>query len=72
LVPNYCYITRAKQGGIYIEAPYDEDFVDALKRHIPPEHRRWDAALKQWWVSEKYEAQARLDARAFFEDVMET
>jgi len=70
LFKSHCYLTH-KHGGIYIDAPYDEDFIDALKRHVPPEHRQWKPEIKQWWVSEKYAAQAERTARAHFENVME-
>lgn len=67
---DYCYITK-KHGGVYIDSPYDADFLDALKRHIPPEYRQWKPEVKQWWVHEKYARQAEIDARAFFANVIE-
>ncbi|HOV80821.1 MAG TPA: hypothetical protein PK728_12080 [Bacillota bacterium] len=67
---SHCYITR-KHGGIYIDTPYDEDFIEALKRHVPAEHRKWDPDMKTWWISDKYAAQAERDCKAHFENVME-
>lgn len=65
-----CYLTK-KHGGVYIEAPYDPDFIDALKRHIPASDREWKPCMGQWWVSDKYAAQAERDAKAFYANVIE-
>lgn len=77
-MPNdYCYITKKisdsgyRYSGIYIDCPYNPEFIEIFKQHIPASDRKWMPELKQWWVSEKYAAQAIRDAKAFYENVME-
>jgi len=65
-----CYVTK-KHGGIYIDSPYDADFIELLKRHVPQEFRKWNPVMKQWWVHDKYARQAQIDARAVYGDVIE-
>lgn len=67
---NHCYLTK-KNGGVYMEAPYDPEFIADLKRLIPQQFRTWDNDLKHWYVAEKYAAQADRLARAYFENVIE-
>ncbi|HBC93610.1 MAG TPA: hypothetical protein DCZ10_12145 [Pelotomaculum sp.] len=67
---NHCYITK-KNGALFIDAPYDQDFIDSLKRHIPAQAHRWDPDTRQWWVDGKYSAQAERDCWAHFENVIE-
>lgn len=69
-VRNHCYLTR-KNGGVYIECPYDPDFLEVLKSAVPSSDRKYDPGTKQWWVSDKYRAQAERDYRTFFENVIE-
>lgn len=47
---NHCYITP-KDGDIYIECPYDEEFLEVFKAAIPSSDREWEGDLKRWWVS---------------------
>ncbi len=67
---TYCYITK-KHGGIFIDCSYDPDFLEVLKGHVPPNHRRYDPDLKQWWIHELFAKQAIRDAKVFFDNVME-
>lgn len=39
-----------KDGWIYVRAPFDQEFVDELKKRISPAHRRWDPVEKLWKV----------------------
>jgi hypothetical protein len=65
-----CYLTK-KNGGIYIDAPYDEGFLETLKMHVPPQGRSWNPDMKQWFVKDKYANQAERDCRAHFDNVIE-
>ena len=65
-----CYITK-KGGVLYIDVPYDEGFLEAMKRHIPLEGRTWNNDMKQWIIKEKYAAQAEQDCKAHFGNVIE-
>jgi len=67
---NTCYLTK-KHDGVYFDVPYDADFLDTLKRHVPAGHRKWNPDIKQWWVSDKYAAQAERDCRSFYANVIE-
>jgi hypothetical protein len=68
---NHCYISKAQGGSIFLEPTYNMEFNQALKDHVPKEHRRWDPQLRRWWISMEYAQQARIDAKAFFENVIE-
>ena len=67
---NHCYITP-KDGDIYIEAPYDEEFLQVFKAAIPSSDREWEGDLKRWWVSGRYRSQAERICRSLFENVIE-
>lgn len=40
--------------GMYLESPYNPDFIDALKSTVPQDERKWDSVRKQWWISDAY------------------
>ncbi len=40
--------------GMFLESPYNKDFVDDMKRAVPQDSRKWDGVRKQWWVSDLY------------------
>lgn len=40
--------------GMYLESPYNADFIEALKKEIPPDERKWDSKRNQWWISDAY------------------
>ena len=66
---SYCYITK-KNNGVYVDCSYDFEFLETLKRHIPFSDRKYDPATKQWWISEKFAAQAARDCASYFENVI--
>jgi hypothetical protein len=40
--------------GMYLECPYDADFIEELKSTVPPDERKWDSVRKQWWISDAW------------------
>jgi len=40
--------------GMYLECPYNPDFIEELKRSVPDGERKWDSDRKQWWISDAY------------------
>jgi hypothetical protein len=44
----------ATADGIAVATPFDRRFVDEFKLAVPNNHRRWNAAAKQWIVTEQY------------------
>lgn len=40
--------------GMYLESPYNPQFIEALKATVPPDERKWDSKRKQWWISDAY------------------
>ena len=40
--------------GMHLESPYNPDFIEALKRDVPADERKWDSVRKQWWISDAY------------------
>lgn len=68
-----CYITKNQKpdGGVFVEGPYNEDFLDALKRHIPDTDRYWDPDARRWWVSGKFAAQVTRDASVYYDNLIE-
>ena len=40
--------------GAEVRAPYNEDFKEFLKQHIPWQFREWRPVEKAWWVSREY------------------
>lgn len=54
-----------------VDCSYDPDFLEVLKGHVPPNHRRYDPDVKQWWIHESFAKQAARDAKTFFENVIE-
>lgn len=39
---------------MYLECPYNEDFIEDLKKGIPTDERKWNSVRKQWWISDAY------------------
>lgn len=68
-----CYITKniKQDRGVFLEGPYNEDFLETFKRHVPDTDRYWDPDVKHWWVSDKYASQAKRDAEAYYDKVVE-
>jgi hypothetical protein len=46
--------SRRDEDWIVIIGPYDEGFVEAVKRSVPTLSRQWDATLKAWKVHKSY------------------
>jgi len=42
------------KNGMYLECPYDKEFMEAFKIAIPKKERHWNRAKRQWWVSDIY------------------
>lgn len=40
--------------GMYLDCPYNADFLDEMKQVVPREERRWDNKKKMWWISDLY------------------
>jgi len=40
--------------GMYLDCPYNADFLDEMKQVVPREERRWDNNKKMWWISDLY------------------
>ena len=45
---------QAGTHGMFLESPYNKGFVEAMKRVVPQDERKWDGARKQWWISDLY------------------
>lgn len=45
---------QSAEYGMYLESPYNTDFIEALKAAMPQDERRWDSVRKQWWISDAY------------------
>ena len=45
---------QSAENGMYLECPYNADFLEEMKRVVPREERRWDGKRKQWWISDLY------------------
>ena len=53
-------------GTLETSTPYYEQFVDALKLHVPASHRRWSMDTKTWLVEPPYDTTAITLLRRFF------
>jgi len=40
--------------GMLLYAPYNEDFMDEMKKLVPITDREWKHAKQAWWVSEAW------------------
>lgn len=40
--------------GMYLYAPYNEEFAEEMKRAVPFEERKWDPLKKAWWISDPF------------------
>ena len=40
--------------GMYLESPYNPDFIEELKQTVPSDERKWNSVRKQWWISDAY------------------
>ena len=45
---------QSAEYGMYLECPYNRDFLDEMKRAVPSDERKWDNKRKQWWISDAY------------------
>jgi len=45
---------QSAKEGMYLDCPYNQDFLDEMKEVVPREERRWDNQRKQWWISDAY------------------
>ena len=68
-----CYITKntKPERGVFVEGPYNEDFLFTLKLHVPDTDRYWDPDARRWWVSDKYASQVKRDADSHYDKVIE-
>jgi hypothetical protein len=56
-----------KYGKIYVVAPYNPEFVNALKEGIPWHARKWDGDAKHWAVSADYQMTLETIAADYFD-----
>ena len=47
-------LTLDPDGAVWLESPFNQDFVDGLKRAIDYSGRQWDPGCKKWLVSALY------------------
>lgn len=40
--------------GMYLHAPYNRDFTNAMKDLVPPDERKWENDKKAWWISDAW------------------
>lgn len=40
--------------GMYLDCPYNPDFLERMKEVVPEDERKWDGLRKSWWVSDAY------------------
>lgn len=40
--------------GMYLDCPYNEDFISEMKDVVPREERKWDKDKRMWWISDLY------------------
>ena len=40
--------------GMYLDCPWNEDFLTEMKRVVPPDEREWDNQRKRWWISDAW------------------
>ena len=62
-------ISTGVDGWTCIAAPYDPDFVDAIKRRIPAWWRRWEPDAKAWHVAPHQRDLAVSICRAYYDRV---
>lgn len=58
--------TDDPDGGIYLHAAYDADFLEEFKAEVPRDHRSWDGDARRWWVSDRYAKRALRVAAGYF------
>lgn len=51
--------------GVEIQTPYNEGFVEDLKRTVPHRERSWDSVDRVWWASEEH-AEAVIELVIFY------
>jgi len=39
---------------MFLESPYNKQFVEDLKVQVPREERKWDKLKEMWWISDLY------------------
>lgn len=45
---------QSAEYGMFLDCPYNEDFIDEMKQVVPREERRWDKHKRMWWISDLY------------------
>jgi len=63
------YVTTVHDG-VEIKGPYNEDFKEALKQHIPWQFREWRPEKKVWWVRSDYIADAITICNHYYDHVV--
>jgi hypothetical protein len=54
--------------GMYLYAPFNRDFTDAMKEMVPRDEREWDKVKKAWWISDAWIDDVDILLRDHFED----
>ena len=42
------------KNGMYLDCPYNKEFIEEMKGVVPLEERKWEPGRKQWWISDAY------------------
>lgn len=56
-------------GSVWLETPYIEEFVDDLKRCIPPRQRKWSKDRKMWCIGADWASEAIELVESFYDRV---
>lgn len=54
--------------GMYLYAPFNRDFTDAMKEMVPIDERKWHGDKKAWWISDAWTDDVDILLREHFED----
>lgn len=54
---------------VIVLGPYDEGFVETLKRKVPPHAREWKPVARCWRIAAEYEGPAREAIEEFYREV---
>ncbi len=45
---------RRGEFGMYLDSPYNPEFIEEMKATVPHEDRKWDPEKKEWWISDAW------------------
>src|SRR6478609_296376 len=70
--PKTARVEKAQAlNGIYIYAPYNAEFIDALKAIVPAELRLWENDEKRWYVFESYAEKAIAIVKTYWPNLLD-